>query len=593
MTARWASELLHSRWTSQVALWQALTMGVLRGRVLSGVATLASQVRLLADREITYANGVDRACRWTGDRTLWTLDAPLPWAGLDRLELSALSVREFAARFGNALCAAGLQRRGRVAVYKMNAPDYFFLSLAIVRAGGIAVPINGGMALADLRRYLTSVDARMLVTDVATFASHIADPAALPMVSTWIFPELPAGFPGNGIAMNRVLARSSPVLAPPAMSPDSEVIIAHTSGTTGYPKGVIATVRSLVTSAKAQYTLGPVSAHDRVVVAAPFNHLVCHTGMFSAMLGGIPVHPLTVLDPEAIFQRIDREQITIFFGFPDVYGALHDAELEHRKLDSMRLWFGTADTSHEDHKRAFTQHGAFLRVFGRPLLRSIFVDALGSSEIGFAALSRLSFSFTPVQHRRLIGTPNPAGPRVKVADEHGRELPPGQIGRLMVKGPTLFKGYWNAHDRQQHGALQDGWWWTGDLAHRNRRGQYFHLDRDVDVIRTAEGPVYSLPAEDVLMSHAAVAEAVVFAVPHPVDGPVAVALVVPRRGRTLDRSLLTWVNAQLKLPARIADLRVVTIGDIPRGLTGKILKRVLREREVNWFSAVVDIRGGN
>jgi acyl-CoA synthetase (AMP-forming)/AMP-acid ligase II len=300
--------------------------------------------------------------------------------------------------------------------------------------------------------------------------------------------------------------------------------------------------------------------------------------MLSAMLAGLNVWPITRTEPRAVMDLIERERITIFFAFPDVYCRMYLEGFEHYDFSSMRTWVGTADTSHSIHKKAFTQKGAFLRFFGKPLLRSIFVDAFGSSEICFAALTRITFSFSKPRLDRLLGTTNPAGPRVRIADEDGRTIPRGQIGRVMVKGPTLFKGYWNSHDRL-HGTMHDGWWWTGDIGYRDRLGRFYHLDRATDVIQTAQGAVYSLLAEEVLINHPEVSEVSVFGVPAAGGQQAAIAVVNARSGCAPNPlTLRLWTNERLKLSAPIADVFVVQPDEVPRGLTGKVLKRVLREQ---------------
>jgi acyl-CoA synthetase (AMP-forming)/AMP-acid ligase II len=148
----------------------------------------------------------------------------------------------------------------------------------------------------------------------------------------------------------------------------------------------------------------------------------------------------------------------------------------------------------------------------------------------------------------------------------------------MVKGPTLFKGYWNSHDRL-HGTMYDGWWWTGDIGYRDRWGRFYHLDRATDVIYTAQGPVYSLLAEEVLMNHPDVGEVSVFGVPTADGKQKAIAVVNARAGREIDTaSLRVWTNELLRLSGPIADILAVDLDEVPRGLTGKVLKRVLREQ---------------
>ena len=546
--------------------------------------SLSRQLGVILDSHLTVATALDRACKTHPDLPAFNLDVQLPYRRLPGRTVSCRQLRAFANSVSNILIDSGMKRHDRVAVWKTNSPDYFFMALAIIRAGGIAVPINPGMTMDSLQYYLAYTGAKILITDAALFSDKVKDVARLPMIKNWIFPDAPADFPAKHCDLNFLLEQTSEQFEPVYLDKDSDVIIAHTSGTTGFPKGVIATSGSLLRSARSQFTLGPVTSRDRTAVAAPFNHLVTHAGMLSSLLAGLRVWPVTRTDPRAVLDLIDRELITIFFAFPDVYLRMYTEGLDNHDLSSMRTWVGTADTSHAVHKQVFTQKGAFVRLFGRSLIRSLFVDAFGSSEICFAALTRITFSFSKLRLDRILGTTNPAGPRVRIGDDRGRTIPRGQIGQVLVKGPTLFKGYWNSHDRL-HGVMHNGWWWTGDIGYRDWLGRFYHLDRATDVIQTSRGAVYSLLAEEVLMNHPDVSEVSVFGVPAPDGRELALALVNARPGHEISPALLRdWTNQRLKLSAEIAEVVVLEPEDVPRGLTGKVLKRVLRTEYAGWFS---------
>lgn len=238
---------------------------------------------------------------------------------------------------------------------------------------------------------------------------------------------------------------------------------------------------------------------------------------------------------------------------------------------------------HEVHIRQLVAQGAFLRLGGRRVIGSLFCELLGTSEVGMVALMKVSRMST-TRYGRCVGKRTPVSPRVKVADEIGRECPAGVVGQLMVKGPTVFKGYWNQHDRL-HGVVRDGWWATGDMAVRTADGHIRQLDREVDVVHTEQGPVYGLLVEEEALKLPGVVEAVVVGgVPGrrggDVDADRAVLVLQAEDGWTLDeRRTLEAIRRSGEQGARIADVAVVgSDSDIPRGLTGKVLKRVLRER---------------
>lgn len=540
---------------------------------------LLRRIRLLWRRDLTLANFLDRTAQAAGaEAAPLRLTEPLAHRRLGgRLAVTYGQMVDFARRLGHVLEEAGLSRHDRVVIYKSNAPDYFLLSLAVIRAGGIAVPVHGQMSLDGLGFYLELTGARFVITDRPIFEQRIGDPDALPMVEKWLFPQAPEGFGGRSVDLDSAL-EEAPAERPPARVAASDpVLIVHTSGTTGFPKGVTHTSASSLGSLRRFALTMPVFRSDRQLFAWPTNHVVAHHTGFATLASNVPGWFPQRFDAGEVLDLIDREHITQYFGFPDTYLELLEHGLDRHRLESMRFWFATADASHEAHVRAFTERGAALRLFGRPVVRSVFVEGLGTSEVNGPALLRFTFSGSR-RFDRFVGRRAPLGPKVKVADENGRPLKAGKVGRLMVKGKSLFQGYWNA-DHLMLETFRDGWWWTGDLVYRDRWGRYYHLDRAIDVIETANGPVYTLPIEEVLLKHPAVSEAVVFGVETGDGDAVPVALISPRSGqRPEPEAIRAWANERLSATGALSAVRPVETGEIQRGLTGKVLKRVLRER---------------
>lgn len=535
---------------------------------------LFNRLRVVLDRQLTAATILDTALNAHPDSRLVHLETP----SLFDLPSAAPTVRElhaFVLRVDACLLRAGMKRFDRVLVYKANSADYFLFALAIIRAGGIAVPVSPGLPRHKLDRYVAYTGASIAITDGAHFNGHVGDPVQVPGIRTWLFPEVPNGFTGDALSVNDSAADDS---APVDLASDDPVMIVHTSGTTGFPKGVISTSRGIVQGVKRHYVGEPIATSTRVAVAGHFNHLVCHLGLFASVLGNIPVWAWTGFAPGSLLEKIELFRPHVFFAFPDLYLRMYLHGLDDYDLSSVRIWIATADASHEVHMEAFSRKGSALTIFGRRLMGAIFIEPLGSSEIGFAALQRYYFPWTKRRTDRRVGWRNIVGPRVRVADTKGRTTPHGRPGRLMVKGPTLFAGYWNAH-QMLLGVVKDGWWWTGDIVRRDRLGRYYHLDRDPDVVRTTAGDVYTLPVEECILHHPDVGEVAVIGVDGPDHTPLPVAVAHAKPGASLDGDQLRrWANARLQTVVPLAAVIVVQPDEMPRGLTGKVLKRELRER---------------
>jgi acyl-coenzyme A synthetase/AMP-(fatty) acid ligase len=222
---------------------------------------------------------------------------------------------------------------------------------------------------------------------------------------------------------------------------------------------------------------------------------------------------------------------------------------------------------------------------------SFFCDTYGSTELGLGGIMRW---WAPGSRPRpcVQGRPFPRAFAVRIVDPSWRDLPRGAVGRILVRASTHFHGYWNGHDTWARHRI-DGWWWGGDVGRIDERGELLFLDREDDVVHTATGPIYSLPVEELLLSHPRVMEAAVFARPAADGrGDEAIAWIVPRgwlqrsaislsreRIQALEAELLEFAGRQLDTPG-LAAVKTVALDELPLGATGKLLKRRLRELAV-------------
>lgn len=533
---------------------------------------MLSRLKFVFDRHLTVANALEKSIAVYGaDFEVLRFSGSLAHLGVQGRSLTAGQLREVCDRLSRTLLGLGLQRYDRVAIFLDNGVEYFLYSLAIMRAGAITVPINGGMRGEDLNAYLDYTGARFVFVDAARLPRLQREPLADGRRTALVTDA--AHSPGQGVlALAQCLAPSPEGFAPVRIQRHDDVMIVHTSGTTGFPKGVLHGSYSLVRATKGQLLIQPITRDNRILLASPTNHHITQASVISCLAAGVPGYVPGNESPEQLLGLIERERCSLVLSFPDVYQGMCEAGLSRFDLSHVKAWMAGGDSSHEVHIRQFTAHGAMARLFGKRLLSSMYLEFFGTSEVGFAALLKVSFSFTR-RFDRYVGRPTLVSPKVKVADEQGRPLPVGQPGRLMVKGPTLFKGYWNAHDRL-HGVYLDGWWWTGDVAVKTRGGGYYHLDREVDSIRTGEGRVYSLQLEERILKHPAVADVAVVEL-----DASAGAVIECRPGQSADAGDFERWLGQHAPGHGLARIEVLPPGEqLPRGLTGKVLKRHVRQR---------------
>ncbi|OHX21881.1 class I adenylate-forming enzyme family protein [Chromobacterium sphagni] len=534
------------------------------------------RLALLASWDDRIDTVLEAAARRHGERELIELAQPLAWTG--RQAWSAGQLLETVNALSACWLGQGVVPGDRVAIYKANDFDYFLFSAAAIRIGAIAVPMNANVAPDIAGLYMERMGVSLLLTDCAAWARlQPFAPATLRQTVLADSPAMQAGERAHGLA---ALLRQPQAPAPlrPRGAADPLYIV-HTSGTTGMPKGVILKSEGVAQSLRSIVLFNLVSPRDSASFALPLNHQVSQLYLHGSLLMGVRCIINGDLSAPALLRQLEQKRPTVFFGFPITYTRLMIAGAQDHTLDSVRIWGTTADASHEVQQRAFLPKGSFFRRLGLPVDGSLFIDGLGSSEVGIAALLRIATPWTRRFDRR-VGRKTPLGPQIKVADSEGLPVAKGRPGLLMIKGKSMFGGYWNAHD-VLYASSRDGWWFTGDVVREDADGEMIHLDREVDVIHTRSGPVYTLPLEEIILKRAGVLDVTVFGVRPQAGAPELSAAVVALRADAAPiapDALLRELNGQLEPEQRLSHLWITAWEDFPIGATGKTLKRRLRER---------------
>lgn len=585
-------------WTALVALGLYLAF-------VTGLLGLHQRIPL-ALGAISLDRIPDRAARRYGDRPLFTTDRPCRWSVPalrerypDPCAWSARRIAETSAWTARLLRdRCGVDYPDRVAILKENHLDIHVLIAAIVRAGGIAAPINDRFAAHRLEAYLANVGARVLITDPASVLALARDGAGFGPTRLLLLAGRASDHDAGTIERIRAnvgperevlwledeLSTVSGPLPAPRRGPTEPLYLVHSSGTTGFPKAV--TLRNGAQSHAVRGWLCYVHVArgiDRGYMAVPNNHQAVILTFNSGLLLGIPGHWTAAyhrdFDAGRTVRELEAGRFTGFFGFPIAYTRLKEHPVAADALRHMRFWGSTADASHAVMQKHVVRRGSVFRRLGIPIDGSVFLDAQGSSEVGTPSVIRYVTRFTRRFDRR-IGRPGstPFGPAIRVVGEDGRAVRRGDVGRLEVRGRTVFAGYWN-NDALTVEYVRDGWFFTGDLVRRGRDGHLRQLDRAVDVIRTSEGPVYSLPIEESVLEHPAVFDVCVYGERRPDGFQLVVAAIAPRPGHSLSpEALREELNAVLPARSRVQRVDLVPWDEFPMGPTGKTLKREFRAR---------------
>lgn len=529
--------------------------------------------QLARDRGVTVANLVDELLRRKGDCEVSV--------GEDgRFRLAQLHA-EICAMDAFLRRSISLRPGQPVAIYRSNDRRCFHWFLAVIRAGGIAVPLNPQLSLPEVRRILAESGTEILVTDTAVFRRTIADRAAL-NVRIWIQadnePETLQGFLRAELACSEKFPGGAEAPFPPStIDPAATIAVFHTSGTSGFPKGAALSSNALLGARSSTVLTGLLlGPRDLALVALPWSHIMAVSIALYGLMAGIRGCFLDRFDAGAAVSLVERFAITAFVGVPAMFVKLVNSQPQPAQLKSVRVWFSASDHLPVEVRRQLRNFGALLRLPGGRRIPPVLLNGYGMVELGGLAMMGVELPFLPGSGDLCFPVP-PF--RIRVADENGRPVRTGATGECQIRRRGLAPHYWKDDSNNQGLLTTDGWMRTGDLATRNRLGLIRLVGRMKDVIKSGGYSVYVRELEEAMQSHPAVARAVAFGIEHREKGEIPAAAVELCPGIPASESeLLDWCRRNLaayKAPRRIW---ILSPGGLPQNDNGKVLRRVLRER---------------
>ncbi len=493
--------------------------------------------------------------------------------GAERLTYGQLGAR--IDRFSNALLKAGVKRGDVVAYLSFNCHRLLEAYYAVPQLGAILLPINIRLTPADIGYILADAGAKTVVVDRALVGLLAPCLPSLPKVKTIVLMggDPRADLPVKGLDYEEMLAAAPAAFDPPALDEDDVAELFYTSGTTARPKGVMLTHRNLYTHALYGLVCAPCYDTDAVLHSIPLFHV---NGW------GTP-HTLTVVggrhimvprfDPEHVLEVIERERISLAFLVPTMAIALMSApSWKTRDLSSLRRVMLGGAASPPAVIRALDERLPECHVhcgYGLSETTPVMTSALTKASAGTDRAGSLGI-------RTTAGLPLP-GVEVEIMDEANRPLPHDgvAVGEICARGNTVFKGYWNQPEETAK-FIVDGWFHTGDMGSIDDQDYLTIVDRKKDIIITGGENVASQEIEKVIYDHPAVLECAVIAVPDEKWGEVPAAIIVCKPGATLDVAELVE-HCRTKMAHFKVPKHVKFVDALPKGGTGKILKRELRD----------------
>lgn len=472
---------------------------------------------------------------------------------------------ESADRFANLLIANGVKKGTKVAILLMNCLEWLPIYFGILRAGGIAVPLNYRYAADEIKYCLEKADAEYLVFG-PEFTGRIEEIfEKLPQINMWLYvgDDCPA-FADSYDALLGKYPASYPDIP---LSDDDDAAIYFSSGTTGFPKAILHAHRSLIHSCRVEQNHHGQTHDDVFLCIPPLYHTGAKMHWFGSLLTGGKAVLLKGTTPELIIRTASEEKCSIVWLLvpwaQDILDAIDrgDIRLKDYDLSAWRLM----------HIGAQPVPPALIKRWKTVFPNHQYDTNYGLSEsIGPGCVH---LGVENIDHVGAIGKAG-FGWQVEIVDEHRNPVKRGEVGELAVKGPGVMKCYYNDPQATDE-VLNNGWLYTGDMAAEDSDGFIWLVDRKKDVIITGGENLYPVQIENFLRQNAAVKDAAVIGLPDQRLGEIAAAVIEVKEGFSLTEQEINDFCTGLP---RYKRPRKIIFAEIPRNPTGKIEKPVLRRR---------------
>ncbi len=482
-----------------------------------------------------------------------------------RLEMTWRVFDEKANRMANLLIKRGIRKGEKVAILLMNCLEWLPIYFGILRAGAVAVPLNFRYTAEEIRYCLDLSDSVALVfgPEFISRMEEIYD--KLPKVRFMLFAG--ENRPPFAESYDRLTANCSSEDPNISITDEDDAAIYFSSGTTGFPKAILHTHRSLVSACYTELMHHGQTRDDNFLCIPPLYHTGAKMHWFGSLLSGSKAVLLRGIKPEWILRTISEEKITIVWLLvpwaQDILDAIErgDVNLSDYDLSRWRL----------------------MHIGAQPVPPSLihrwkkyFPDHLYDTNYGLSESAGPGCVHLGVENIHKVGAIGIPGYNweAKIVGEDGEPVPQGEIGELAVKGPGVMKCYYKDPEATA-AVLRDGWLYTGDMAMMDEDGFIYLVDRKKDVIISGGENIYPVQIEDFLRKHDSIKDAAVIGLPEKRLGEIAAAIIELKPGcQCTEEEIMEFCK---ELP-RYKRPRRIIFDKVPRNPTGKIEKPRLREK---------------
>jgi len=506
----------------------------------------------------------------------------------------AISYKEID-RLSDNLAAAfedlGLGKGDRIIIDLQNVPQFLIATYAAWKTGAIAVPLNPMYKERELTYFCKDSGAKLFLTldEIVSGLdlSFFADTSVEKIITTSPLDFLPSDMdppellektrktsvPGTLDMLEMIGSFKDRKADDPALIPEDIAYLTYTSGTTGPPKGAMNTHGNIAFNARVYQIMQKIDENDVVLGVAPLFHVtgeVAHLAI--AALAGIPLVLYYRFDPGETLRLIERWKVTVTVASITVYIALiNHPDIKKRDLSSfVKAYSGGAPVSEAAVKQFEDLTGLYLyNIYGMTETNSpSHIVPLGKRAPVDSDSGALSVG-VPVQNCVM---------KIMDLEDGTQELAPGEVGEIVDSGPIVIPGYWQKPEETEH-AIRNDWLYTGDVGKMDKNGWFYLIDRKKDMIVASGYKVWPRDVEDVIYQHPAVKETAVIGEPDPYRGETVKAFVALKDGMrdtVTPEEIISFCKT--RMAAYKYPRKVEFVSEIPKTLTGKFLRRTLREK---------------
>ncbi len=482
--------------------------------------------------------------------------------------LTFVEVYQRSNRLANALLKLGMKQGSRIALMEKNCYQYFEFYFAVAKIGAVVVPVNFRFKKKELIYIVNNSEAEMLIFGEAFLDLINQARSELHHVKHFVM----IGRKREGTESYDLLLENEAADPPEMETNENDVVVQmYTSGTTGFPKGTLITHRNIITTLIGLLLDLKITKEDVFLSGMTFFHVDMDYGLAFVMAGGTNV-VMRQFSPEETLKLIQNEKVTAIKVVPtEINFILHYPKKELFNVKTLKsIYYGAMPISTTLLKEALA------------FFECDFYQNFGSTEGGFCS------TLAPEDHRlgdkiklkkRLLSAGRAAVlVEMKIVDNQGEEVVAGEIGEIVVKSESVMKGYWKLPEKTAE-ALKDGWLHFGDLGRIDEEGYLYLVDRKSDMIISGGENIYPSEIEEIISSHPSVQMAAVIGVPDEEWGESVKAIVVRKEGKKMEaEQIISFCKERLSGYKKPKSVEFIDLKSLPLTPTGKVLKRVLREK---------------